>query len=472
MCNSFILLGMVLDDDRTLASYNVDANKFVVVMVNKSAVPVAPAVDAAAPATTTTSNTSSLCSAVGAVGLGSPAEDKPSTTTSTAKPDEVQPAATVAAPTAAAAAAVTSAAAGTDPIAAQLAAEEAFLVGDEYNRITNNIMEMGYTREQVRQALRASFNNPDRAAEYLLSGIALNPVEDTEMDVAGTPAAATAAAPAAAASVATSGATSGTGSSLSSLYATPAEAAAAIARRHGGGSSTQGEIQVPTGPTGDDPLGFLRSQRQFHQMRHLIHQNPDFLNAVLQQIGQTNPALLQLICDNQEEFLNMLNEPGVNPDSPLAATVRPGAGGDGPTGNPSLQAVGTGSDGPPSDRPRVQAGDSEAAADGSGAANASRAPGSIAASASAAAVAAAGAAATAAAAALQAAAEQAHQAAMSPMDADALAAAQLLDPIALQISESDQESIDRVSSYLLFQFNQLEFRVKLTKSQTNAPQGI
>lgn len=104
----------------------------------------------------------------------------------------------------------------------------------------------------MEQALRASFNNPDRAVEYLVTGIPDQLFEDPPEDTS--------------------------------------------------------EGQDPSAE--QDPLAFLRNQPQFQQMRQVIQQNPQLLNPVLQQIGQTNPALLQLISQNQEAFVRMLNEPG------------------------------------------------------------------------------------------------------------------------------------------------------------------
>lgn len=145
-------------------------------------------------------------------------------------------------------------------LASQLALAESNLVmGEGYNEMVQNIMEMGYDQESVIRALNASFNNPDRAVEYLLTGI-----PDTARAERAQPAAA---------------------------------------------RGDEQNVEIPTDqPAGDGPLAFLRGQAQFQQMRNVIQQNPEMLNAVLQQIGQTNPALLQLISENQEAFVAMLNE--------------------------------------------------------------------------------------------------------------------------------------------------------------------
>ncbi|KAI8509264.1 UV excision repair protein RAD23 B [Branchiostoma belcheri] len=54
---------------------------------------------------------------------------------------------------------------------------------------------------------------------------------------------------------------------------------------------------------GENPLEFLREQPQFQHMRQLIRSNPHLLSALLQNLGQSNPQLLQ------QDFIEMLNEP-------------------------------------------------------------------------------------------------------------------------------------------------------------------
>ncbi|XP_063151009.1 UV excision repair protein RAD23 homolog B isoform X2 [Candoia aspera] len=157
-------------------------------------------------------------------------------------------------------------------------ATSALVTGQSYENMVTEIMSMGYEREQVIAALRASFNNPDRAVEYLLMGI---PGDRDSQGMADPPQAAS------------------TGASPSSAVAAAAAAAAA----------TTTTTTTTTSSTGGHPLEFLRNQPQFQQMRQIIQQNPSLLPALLQQIGRENPQLLQQISQHQEHFIQMLNEP-------------------------------------------------------------------------------------------------------------------------------------------------------------------
>jgi UV excision repair protein RAD23 len=276
-----ILLGKVLEDAKTVGEYSIIETSSIVCFATKPKAapvstppvtnPVVPA--AAAPTTTTTTTTTTATPATTAETPAAAAATTtiPSSTTSTTTTIPVTPAATTTTSTSA-----TTGGAVSDP---------SLVMGEEYEKSVTEMMSMGYPRSQIEAAMRASFNNPDRAVEYLLSGnipnideaMAAEGVEDASGDESG-------------------------------------------AARIG---STPGVTGGATRPaTGEDPLSFLRSQPQFAQMRALLQQNPTLLAPLLQQLAQSNPQLLQLINEHQNEFYNMINEP-------MDADTGSGAGGTG-----------------------------------------------------------------------------------------------------------------------------------------------
>lgn len=268
-----IYAGLILDDEKTVSSYNVDEKKFIVVMVKKSADAPKQTATQAQPQTASEEKSDSKQQTT-------PQQQTSTTSGSSGSANTAQQQATPTkdeAATGPASVTDSSNTAAAPPAAGSAEAESILLTGDAYNKIIQNIMEMGYDRESVVRALDASFNNPDRAVEYLINGIPDSAFEDR--------------------AVAGGNAGSGTG---------------------GAGSEPSSESRNTSSRSNtergsdENPLAFLRRQAQFQQMRSVIQQNPELLNAVLQQIGQTNPALLQLISENQEAFVNMLNESDEN----------------------------------------------------------------------------------------------------------------------------------------------------------------
>ncbi|KAF6126802.1 RAD23-like protein B, nucleotide excision repair protein [Phyllostomus discolor] len=284
-----IYAGKILNDDTALKEYKIDEKNFVVVMVTKPKAVTTPApttTQQSNPATTTTIS-SSTAPAVAQVPTPTPALAPAPT------PASVTPASTTTSSEPAPASAtkqespaekptetpVASSPTSTDSTSGDSSrsnlfedATSALVTGQSYENMVTEIMSMGYEREQVIAALRASFNNPDRAVEYLLMGI---PGDRESQAVVDPPPAAT------------------TGAPQSSVAAAAATTTAT----------------TTTTSSGGHPLEFLRNQPQFQQMRQIIQQNPSLLPALLQQIGRENPQLLQQISQHQEHFIQMLNEP-------------------------------------------------------------------------------------------------------------------------------------------------------------------
>ncbi|XP_051533638.1 UV excision repair protein RAD23 homolog B-like [Myxocyprinus asiaticus] len=263
-----IYAGKILNDDTALKEYKIDEKNFVVVMVAKPKAAPASAPSSAATATTATSSSTTVTTSPSSA---PPAETPSESAPKEDKPDEEKPASSAAPSSTSTSFASLSNANIFDE------ATSALVTGQSYENMVTEMMLMGYEREKVVAALRASFNNPDRAVEYLLTGI---PAEgegsvggaDPVAPVGGAPAAST---------------------GLSSLSST---------------SLSQPSTGSGSG-SGANPLEFLRNQPQFLQMRQIIQQNPSLLPALLQQIGRENPQLLQQISSHQEQFIQMLNEP-------------------------------------------------------------------------------------------------------------------------------------------------------------------
>ncbi|KAJ5483730.1 hypothetical protein N7530_002976 [Penicillium desertorum] len=155
---------------------------------------------------------------------------------------------------------------------------------------------MGFARTDIDRAMRAAFYNPDRAIEYLLTGIPDNIQEQQQQQQQASETAPTGAAPAAPA------APSGGDEPHLNLFEAAAQA---------GGEGGRPRGAAGAGAAGGEALGsleFLRSNPHFQQLRQLVQQQPHMLEPILQQVAAGNPQIASIIGQNSDQFLQLLGE--------------------------------------------------------------------------------------------------------------------------------------------------------------------
>lgn len=273
-----IFSGKILSDDKTMGEYEIKEKDFLVVMVSKPKVK-KPAEAPAAEA---------------------PAKEAAATTPAAATPaaEEAKPTeATESVPENTGTSAVPSTPAPSEPLQAG-----SFLAGSELETAMNSIVEMGFPRHDVQRAMRMSFNNPDRAVEYLMNGLPEEPAPSRPTAVApGTPATPSPAPAPQAGSVPPP--------RSGNLF----EQAAAM---QGGAGAPEGEGLFPEDSQGRQVIDF-GSPQTLQQLRMLLEQNPAALQPLVQALVQSNPQLAEAISQDPEGVLRMLAGEGLEGEDSL-----------------------------------------------------------------------------------------------------------------------------------------------------------
>ncbi|XP_027349444.1 ubiquitin receptor RAD23d-like isoform X2 [Abrus precatorius] len=261
--------GKVLKDATTLEENKVVENNFVVIMLTKNKV-------SSSEASTTSSAPSNQVTAT------QPASSLPPASTSQPLPATVGQEESNSEQSPAAAPPSTAVSTNYGQAASNL------IAGSNLESTIQQILEMGggsWERDTVVRALRAAFNNPERAIEYLYSGI------PEQADV-------------------------------------PAVAISPVAEQAENPSIQNPQPGVPAGGPNTNPLNlfpqglpdmgtndnagdldFLRNSQQFQALRAMVQSNPQILQPMLQELGKQNPHLMQLIQEHQADFLRLINEP-------------------------------------------------------------------------------------------------------------------------------------------------------------------
>ncbi|KAG5817268.1 hypothetical protein H9Q74_010641 [Fusarium xylarioides] len=284
-----IYSGKILKDEETVGSYNIEEKGFVVCMVNKPKhKPEPKAAESSAPPATPAQAVANTPAA--------PAAPAQSSSHQAAVPATPTPQRSMDAGT-----------------GAQAEEPSGLAMGSQRTEAIANMEAMGFERSQIEAAMRAAFNNPDRAVEYLLNGIPDNIRQEQQQREA---------APAAPASQPAQPAASAQGASDEggvNLFDLAAQRGGSGGRGGNGGNqaAAAAAAAAAAGQGGDlGNLDFLRHNAQFQQLRQVVQQQPQMLEPILQQLGAGNPQLAELIATNPDQFLQLLGE-YADDDTPL-----------------------------------------------------------------------------------------------------------------------------------------------------------
>ncbi|KAK4260860.1 hypothetical protein QN277_003924 [Acacia crassicarpa] len=270
--------GKVLNDNTTLEENKVVEHSFVVIMVSKTK---------SSSSQGSTTAPSVKAPQTSSAPAPSPAATEASQAPSTAGASPSPSPAPAPAPSPAPAPAVE----GSD-IYGQAASN--LVAGSNLEGTIQQILDMGggsWDRDTVLRALRAAYNNPERAVEYLYSGI---PEQAEAPPVARAPA---------------SGAQTGNAPSAAPQEAQPAPVPSSGPNANPLDLFPQGVPNVGAGGAGAGNLDFLRNSQQFQALRAMVQANPQILQPMLQELGKQNPHLMRLIQEHQADFLRLINEP-------------------------------------------------------------------------------------------------------------------------------------------------------------------